>query len=184
MLKELRRLLKNEKKNKDIFDILVYGSFTKGKYDPRDIDIAVIFREAKLKERLEKIQLIKRKIKSKKIDIKAYLLEDLFKKEVFSRSGLFLEGVSVFDGRSFSRKIGFKGFVLYVYNLRGKTHTDKVKFNYVLSGRNGKGIVEMLEGKHLSPGTILMPVKNSFEFEDVLKLHKISFKKKNMLVQI
>ena len=184
MLKELRRWLSPEKKDKTIFDIVLYGSSVKGKIKPGDVDIAVIFRGGTLKERLAKIQDIKKKINlSLKVDIKGILLEELFQEEFFGRSGIFLEGISIFDSKPFSHKISFESFSLFIYNLKDKSHTEKVKFNYVLSGRNDIGMVKRLEGKHLAPGVVEMPVKNSLEFEEVLKKHDVKFTKKNVLVE-
>lgn len=184
MLKKLRKCLKSEKKDNDIFDIVIYGSSMKGKTEPNDIDIMVIFKKGKLKDRLEKIQSIKKKIRlDKKIDIKGMLLEELFQEHFFNRSGIFFEGVSIFNGKPFSNKIDFKSFTLFTYNLRNKTHNEKVKFNYILSGRKDTGVVEWLEGKHISPGSIQIPIKNSLEFEEILKKHKISYSKKNILIQ-
>ncbi len=184
MLTELERCLKVEKKDKTIFDIVIYGSAVKGKKEPTDIDIAVVFREGDLKKRLEKIQTIKKKITLKqKIDIKGILLEELFHYEFFARSGIFLEGISIFDKKPFAHKIDFTGFSLFIYDLKNKNHTEKVKFNYVLSGRNTKGILRLLDGKSLGPGVMQIPLKNSLEFEEVLKMHSINYSKKNILMQ-
>ncbi|MBI2109668.1 nucleotidyltransferase domain-containing protein [Candidatus Woesearchaeota archaeon] len=184
MLKELKKCVKAEKKDRTIFDIVLYGSVVKGKQVPNDLDIVVIFREGSLKERLTKIQLIKKKIISeKKIDIKGILWEDLFQEPFFARSGILVEGISLFDNKPFSRKIGFEGFVIFIYNLKNKSHTEKVKFNYILSGRKERGIVEKMEGNHLAPGVIQIPIKNSLEFEDILKKHSIIYSKKSHLIQ-
>ncbi len=184
MLKELKKCLKSEKFDKTIFDIVMYGSSVKGKYKPADIDIIVIFRKGTLKERLQKIHFIKQKIKvEKKIDTKGILWEELFQEQFFARSGIILEGVSLFDGKPFSYKMDFKGFVLFVYDLRDKSHTEKVKFNYVLSGRKDIGMVNRLEGKHIAPGVIQIPIKSSLEFEEVLKQHDINYSKQNCLIQ-
>lgn len=184
MLKELKKCLKSEKFDKTIFDIVLYGSVAKGKFKPEDIDIIVIFRKGTLKERLQKIQSIKQKIKvGKKIDIKGILWEELFQEQFFARSGIILEGVSLFDGNPFSYKIDFEGFVLFIYGLRNKSHTEKVKFNYVLSGRKDIGMVKRLEGKHIAPGVIQIPIKNSLEFEEVLKRHNINYSRQNSLIQ-
>ncbi|MEK6901664.1 MAG: nucleotidyltransferase domain-containing protein [Nanoarchaeota archaeon] len=184
MLTELRKCLKAEKRDNHIFDIVLYGSAAKGKIDPQDIDILVIFREGTLKERLAKLQDIKTKIKlEKKTDLKAILWEELFGDEFFARAGIFLEGISVFDGRTIAEKTGFSAATIFTYSLKEKSHTEKVKFNYVLSGRNTAGIVKKLQGKHLAPGVILIPIKHSPEFEDVLRMHKINYQAKNILVQ-
>jgi len=184
MLKQLKSFLRNEKKDDSIFDIVVYGSSVKGKLNPNDIDLAVIFRRGSLKHRLEKVQSIKKNIQlEKKIDIKGILLEELFKESFFGREGIIFEGISMFDGKPFSAKLGFQGNSLFVYNFKGKTHAEKVKFNYVLSGRNSKGIVEALEGKHLAPGIIQIPAKNSAEFESILSSHDITYSKKDVLIK-
>lgn len=184
MLNELKRCLKSETQDKTIFDIVLYGSVTKGKTTPGDIDIAVIFRGGTLKERLAKVQTIKKKITyAEKVDIKGVLWEELFQEEFFARSGIFLEGISICDGMPFSYKIGFEGHVIFVYDLRDKSHTEKVKFNYVLSGRQTKGIVALLEGKHVAPGVIQLPIKNALEFEEVLKMHNIKYSRKNALFE-
>ena len=180
MLTELRKSLKNEKKDQTIFDIVIFGSAVKGKSRPNDIDIMVIFREGKLKERLNQIQKIKKKIKIK-VDLKGILWEELFQKEFFGRTGIFLEGISLFDGQSFSKKIGFLPSVIFLYNLKDKTHNEKVKFNYLLSGRGTQGMVKRLGGKHLSPGVIEIPIKNSSEFEEILKDNGIKYSKREVL---
>ncbi|MEK6922586.1 MAG: hypothetical protein AABX08_02180 [Nanoarchaeota archaeon] len=184
MLKELKRWLRNERQDRTIFDVVVYGSAVKSKDFPSDIDIAVLFIKGTLKERLSKIQSIKKKIKlPNRIDIKGILLEELFQEQFFARSGILLEGISIFDDKPFAHKIGFEGWAMFVYSLRNKTHAQKVKFNYLLRGRSVIGLIKKFEGKHLSPGIILIPIKNSIIFEDIFKSHKIDYSKKNILLE-
>ena len=183
MLEELRRCLKPEKHDRNIFDIVLYGSAAKGKSKPQDIDVAVIFRAGTLKERLAKIQSIKKDIKIETVDIKGILLEELFQESFFGRSGIFLEGISLFDGKPFSYKIDFEGFVLFIYKLENKSHTEKVRFNYVLSGRKSEGVVKIMKGKHVAPGVIQIPIRYSLEFEEILKKHNISYFKIGILAQ-
>lgn len=191
MLKQLKKCLESEKKQKEIFDIIIYGSITKGKRNPSDLDVIVIFLEGTLRERLEKIQTIKEKIekaitsskiKSIKADIKQILLTDLFSSDFFARTGILLEGISVFREKPFSEVMGFKGFALFWYNLKELKHAKKVQFNYILAGRNKmKGIIAQLNGERLANGVIKIPINSSLEFEEVLKSNKINYKKKEML---
>ena len=183
MLTQLKQWLKKEQKDKTIFDIVLYGSSVKGKENPKDVDLLVIFREGSLKERLEKIQHIKRKIKvNVPVDIKSVLWHELFAEEFFARRGILTEGISIFDGKPFSLKLGFKGFTLFTYSLRAKNHTEKIKFNYVLRGRTTQGMIKRLGGEHIAPGAILIPIGKSLEFEDVLKMHAIEYQIKNILM--
>ena len=188
MLKLLKKLLDSEKKDKVIFDIVVYGSLVKGKTSARDIDIAVIFLEGTLRERLDKIQNIKNKIKpkvSEELDIKQMLLQDLFSSDFLARTGILLEGESIFKGKKFCETLGFKAFSLFWYDLRKLTHTQKVKFNYILAGRGGfKGIIRHLEGERLASGAVKIPMQKSIEFEEVLKTNNINYRKKDILEAI
>jgi len=184
MLKDLEKCLESEKKDRRIFDIIIYGSAVKGKEPARDIDIAVIFLGGDLRERLDKIQEIKNRIKTKirkEIDIKQILIQDLFSSEFFARTGILLEGFSVFRNKRFCETLGFRAFSLFWYNLKKMTHTQKVKFNYILSGRNSEGMIKALNGERLVKGAVKIPIEKSYEFEELLKSNKIDYKKKNIL---
>ena len=190
MLTQLKKCVKNEKNNKAIFDIVLFGSTVKGKQAPGDTDIAVIFNYGTLAERLEKVQEIKNRIRKKcgeeiNLDIKPYLLKDLFDYSFFGRTGIFLEGISLLEEKPFSRKIGFKAYSLFTYTLIEKKQREKVRFTHLLSGRNGmKGILKDLNGERLVSGAVKIPIEKSIEFEDVLQMHKINYKKKNILEEI
>lgn len=188
MLKELKKYLKSENKDKTIFDIIIFGSLVKGKRQVRDIDILIIFLNGSLSERLNKIQKIKAKlkktIKDKNIDIKQILLQELFSSSFFARTGIFLEGISIFKDAKFSETLGFRSFALFWYNLKDLTHTQKVKFNYILAGRKTKGIIEELNGQRLVNGAIKIPMENSIIFEEFLKNNNINYLKKNILEEI
>lgn len=190
MLKDLKECLKNEKQDKTILDIVLFGSSVKGKMNPRDIDIAVIFKTGSLRERIDKAHKIKEKIRKlinikKELDVKGILWEELFEVAFFGRVGIFLEGISLFDEEPFSYKIGFKAYSLFTHALENKSHTEKVKFNYILAGRAGmKGILKELNGERLVNGAVKIPIEKSIEFEEVLKLNKITYKKKDILEAI
>jgi predicted nucleotidyltransferase len=187
MLKTLKECLESEKKDKTIFDMIVYGSLVKGKESARDIDILVIFLEGSLRERLDRMQIIKEKIKNKisrEIDIKQILIKDLFSPEFFARTGILLEGFSVFRNKRFCETIGFKANTLFWYDLKNLNHTQKVKFNYILAGRNAEGIIKKLKGERLAQGAVKIPIENSIEFEELLKSNKINYTKKNILEEI
>ena len=186
MLKRLKQYLESEKKDKAIFDIIIYGSSAKGKSKPTDVDIVVIFESGTLRERLEKIQNIKKGMDDygHKIDIKQMLLKGLFSVDVFSRAGIFLEGISIKTGGKFSERIGYKGFVLFLYDLSNLTHTEKIKFNYILSGRNTEGIIKRFNGERITKGAVKIPPEDSLSFEDILKANKVNYKKKNILEEV
>lgn len=185
-LEKLKKYLKDERRE-SIFDIVIFGSLLKGKPSPRDIDILVIFLQGALKERLDTIQEIKNRLKPKfelNIDIKQALLKDLFSPEFLARTGVLLEGYSIFQNRKFCQTLGFDPYTIFWYDLKGLTHTQKVKFNYILAGRNQKGVIVLLKGQRLAKGVIKIPIEHSLEFEIILKNNSVSYNKKNILEEI
>ena len=186
MLKLLKKCLESEKKDKRIFDIVLYGSYTVGKEKPRDIDVLVIFLEGSLRERLDSIQEIKGRLKKEieNVDIKQALIQDLFSPAFLARTGMFLTGISIFQEKNFCEILGFKSFSLFWYNLKGLNHAQKVRFNYILAGRKAKGLIGELEGERLVSGAVKIPIKNSLVFEEILKSNKINYKKENILAEI
>jgi predicted nucleotidyltransferase len=183
MLTQLRKRLSSEKKDKNILDIILYGSSTRSGQKYNDIDIAVIFNSGTLKERLEKIHIVKEKLNMINIDIKAFLITDLFDKTQFARTGILLEGISLIDGKKFSEKLGLKPYTIFFYTLEGLTHTEKVKFNYLLSGRTVKGVIAQLDGKRLLNGCIKIPIENTELFKKILDKNKIQYSYEKMLVE-
>lgn len=186
ILEKLKKCLKDEKKE-PIFDIIVFGSFVKGKMFPRDIDIMVVFLEGSLRERLDIIQDIKNKVKRKidiNLDMQQCLLKDLFSTEFLARTGILLEGFSIFHNKKFCQILGFDSYTIFWYNLKGLSHTQKIKFNYILAGRNQKGVIELLNGTRLTSGVIKIPIEHSLEFEEILKRNKINYNKKNILEEL
>ena len=127
ILEKLRKCLISEKRE-SIFDIVIFGSLAKGKLSPRDIDIIVIFLDGHLRERLDSIQDIKNNLKNKiegNIDIKQTLLKEIFSPGFLARTGILLEGFSVFNNKKFCQTFGFESFALFWYNLNGLSHTQK-----------------------------------------------------------
>ncbi|MBU0536799.1 MAG: nucleotidyltransferase domain-containing protein [Nanoarchaeota archaeon] len=187
MLNTLKEQLESEKDDRTIFDIVLYGSAMKGKESPKDIDILVIFLEGTLKERLDRIQEIKSKLKKiikEDIDIKQILLKELFSPAFLAKTGILLEGFSVFSNSAFSDVFGFSSYTLFWYSLDGLTHAQKVRFNYILAGRGTKGVIEELNGKRIVNGAIKIPINNSAVFEEILRSNNINYHKKNIMEEI
>ncbi len=185
MLKDLKKCLKSEKRDSKILDIVIYGSLVKGKPKARDIDVMVIFLEGSLKERLNRLQEIKAKIKKKfedyTLDVKQMVLKDFFSPSFLAKTGILIEGISIFSDRKFSEVLGFNSFALFTYNLRKLKHHEKVKFNYILAGRNARGVIELLGGRRLASGVVKIPIENSYSFEEILKNNKVNYSKKQIL---
>jgi len=146
------RKLKELLKNKEIIDIIIFGSSTKGKARPQDIDLAVLVKE--------KNQLIKLKIQKSipKADVILLSLEDLHKSIFFT---LVKEGYSVSKNDYLHNLYHTTPMKLFKYELKKLKPSQKVMFERAL--KNFMGI------NKLSNRVVLVPLQKSGEFEDFLK---------------
>ncbi len=183
----LKHLISESKKfaqKKEIFDIVLYGSFVKGKEKPKDIDILILFEKTPLKERTEIAYEFKVLIsKNHKIDVKTINLKELFEKEFLARQGVLIEGYSLLHKEKFSERFGFKGYSLFTYNLKNFDHNKKTRFIYALIGRRKeKGILKQLNIISCGKGVYEVPIENSLIFEEFLKKWNVEYHKKNILI--
>jgi predicted nucleotidyltransferase len=186
MLTRLRKCLGSEGKDGAIADIVVYGSAARDE-TARDVDILVLFRGGSLRERLERLQRVKEKARiclpGAVIDAKQALYDELFSPAFLARAGVLLDGFSIVHNKRLCDMMGFRSSVLFSYSLTGLSHSQKVSFNYVLAGRNGRGILASLGARRFVNGAVLVPMEHAASFEDVLKRAKVTYKKKPVLEQ-
>lgn len=186
-LKSLESESKKYKNIENLFDIIVYGSFVKGKRKSNDIDIVFIFINTPLEERLKISQEFKNKIKSKhkeiNLDIKTINLQELFSEEFFARQGIIIEGHSLVNKKSLQKKLGFEAFEAFVLETKNLSNKKRVKFSYALNGRRGeKGFLDKVSGKRVSQKVLLIPIKNSELFKEFLEKQEIKFKSRYITI--
>lgn len=169
-------------KNKDLIDIVLYGSIVKGRESLTDIDLMLIFFKRSLKERSDIAYEFKSSLEIENIDVKTMNLEDFFNTEFLARQGLLTEGISLVDNKNLSERFGFNSFALFSYSLKNLSHNEKVKFNYALNGRTTIGVLKRLEGKGIGLAVLLIPIKNKSIFEDFLKKWNVKYEAKEVLM--
>ena len=151
-MKKLTKKLKKKLKNKEIIDIIIFGSKAKGKTKPTDIDIAVLVKEKNPEVRLSVKKLVP------EADVQLISLEDIFKDMFIT---LIKEGFSVKKGAYLHSIYNLKPVKLYKYSLKELTLSKKVMFERGI--KNIKGI------QRLSNSVVLVPIEISGEFEDFLR---------------
>ena len=78
-LKSLESISKKFSEKEKLFDIILYGSAVKGKDEPRDIDIVLIFFDKEIRERLDLAQNFKKYLpKTLRFDIQTLNVNDFF----------------------------------------------------------------------------------------------------------
>ena len=74
--------------------------------------------------------------------------------------------------------------VIYTYDLKQQLKSKAVRFVYLLKGRGKEpGIIREFKGKFLAPGCFMMSAKKDKEIQEIFKLWKIPFKRKEILTQ-
>lgn len=155
--KKLKKLL-----NKNIFDIILFGSFVKGG-SPGDIDIAVIIKEKK------EISIIKNQITTiikEKSDIQFIDISSIHSSIWLT---LIKEGFSVSKNKYLFEIYNTQPVVLYKYSLTRLTNVQKVQFE--------RGIKKILgkESKFLTRSVILIPIILKNEMMEFLKTWDIYY---------
>lgn len=172
--------------SKSVIDIVQFGSTTQEGENPRDLDIAVIFRSIPLKQQLEEAQSIKKQLEKEStlpIHIKAFDTELLFDESNFAKESILMFGMSLIQKKPFAHQLGLSPHVQIGYALKGLAKKDKIKFNYLLNGKGGKyGLLRKYDGSLIKPGLIEVPP--SAEKVIIEKLKKITsdLKVQRMLV--
>jgi len=173
------KLLKKQKLNysKKVIDVVQFGSSVLEGTEPNDVDIAVIFDKIPLKEQLEEAQKIKKQLQEKTqipIHIKSYDFYSFFDKGNFAQEGILFYGKSILTGKNFSENFGLIPVLQISYSLEKLEKKDKVRFNYLLSGKGGEyGLLRKYDGELLNPGLIeISPEHEKIFTEAVQKIIK------------
>lgn len=170
ILSLLRNKLKQYLKNKEIIDIIVFGSAVRGKALPRDIDIAIITKK-------------EIKIDIPKFHVSILKPEDFFVRPPSIIHTLFREGYSLKNKKFFSQIYKFSNKVLFRYELTNLRPSIKVKVVNILRGKNKeKGLVKENRGEWLTRQVFLVPVGKDYVFEKFFLNFKIKFNKYFVLI--
>lgn len=166
---QIKNKLKKYLNNKEILDIIIFGSVIKGKENPEDIDIAVVTRK-EFKTTLPGFH------------VSVLKPEDFFKPLSLSHT-LLREGYSLKNEKFFSELYKFSNKVLFRYELISLSPSLKVKVVNVLRGKNEKaGMVEENSGEWLSNQVFLSPIEKEYLFEGFFLNMGVKFNKFFVLI--
>ncbi len=169
ILSKIKNKLKEFLKDKEIFDVVLFGSLIKGKTQPRDIDVALITNKV-IKPEIEgyHISLIKP--------------EEFFTDQPSITTTILREGFSLRKNAFFIEGLKFENKVLFTYKLNDKNSSQKVKTVNILRGKNKeKGIVEEYGGKWLANQVFTVSISAEYIIESLLKNLNIKYTKSYIL---
>ena len=154
------------KRNKAI-DVVLFGSYARGKEKPKDIDLCILIKdkdEGKILDLMHSLGNLTDKLESK-FHITALTSSQFLSGKNVSRA-LLKEGISIIHNQEFSLNYGLINKSIFEYSLRHFSSSKRVKFHYLLKGRYGsEGILKVVKGKFIGTGTITVPADK----EDLLK---------------
>jgi predicted nucleotidyltransferase len=164
-------------KNKDILlDIIIFGSFIKGKEKPNDIDLLILYKN---KKNLEKSHELKKILDREgyNVDITDKTYSEIFKDSFKIREDILSEGYSIINNKFLSESFGYISFILFKYELKGFTKSNRMRFYYSLQGRNKEdtGILNDLNTLKFSDTVLLCPVENAEKMKEYLDYWKIKY---------
>lgn len=164
LMKSLRPLLK---KHRILEDVIIFGSFVRGKSFPKDVDVALLV-NYKDENKIDGIESeIRKMLPQFKIDISILTIKDFFHPIWVS---IIKEGFSVAKEQYLSSLYGIKPCTLYKYSLKMLNPVQKVQFD-----RGLKKVIEQLKGIRLTRTVVIIPLNKSEQFEEFLKTWKIEF---------
>ncbi len=172
MNSEITRLCKlakafHVKHKATINDIILFGSAVKGKENPNDMDVLIVFKEKVDKD-------VEYEFKKLCLGINVSLISktaDSLNEESFdAREAILFEGFSLIRKKFIASEKGYASFGIFIYKTRGMSNVEKTKFYYALNGRDSEGILSYLGAIKLSDNVLLVllnkiePAKDFFEF--------------------
>ncbi len=170
LINQLSKKVKLFLQKSQISDVILFGSAMRGKEEPNDIDILVVFTEKidkdieyELKECLSKI--------NHTVSITSISEENLKKPTFPAREGYLFEGFSLVTKEPVVRQYGYASFGLFVTSTKDMKNKERTRYYYALNGRGGsKGFLDTVKGIRLSNDVFIVPIesieptKSFFEF--------------------
>jgi len=161
-LKKLKKEAKEAyKKDKEIVDIILFGSVTKGKDSPKDIDVIILFNK----------KIDRSILKQHNPIIKTYA--EFF--DSFPAESIITEGHSLIFDKKIHELYKMRSAYIFRYTLKDKNKSQRMQFYYALYGRNMKGILDITNSKKFSDQTVLTPVENAEQMKEFFESNKIDF---------
>ena len=167
--------------HREVFDVVLYGSTVLGKPSPNDIDVVILTGEklhpAKARPLVLELKAeVGRILPGKELDVRAMAIEDLFDPNNLASLGIIIEGFSLTRGKPLAELMNGEAYTLFRFTLRGMERKDRVRFQYALRGRDGKGgVLGELGALQLGAWVVLVPLRNTYRFKEFLDLWGVGY---------
>ena len=177
--KEFNKIIKSFIGNKEVIDIILYGSAVKGKEIPNDIDMLIIFSD-KIEKQTKEVLSYKIKKELEKVNKNFQLISkkysEIFSAEFIVRESIISEGFSLKNKNFISDSLGYSNLVLFKYSLKNLNNSQRMRFYYSLYGRGKQeGILKKEKAYKFSNEIILSHVSTSEIIKSFLEKWQIKY---------
>ncbi len=165
-------------------DVIIFGSFARSKSLPNDIDLCILINEVDESKSLDLVDSLSKTLGefSLKFQINILTEKDFISGKNSLAHALLSEGISL-DGMPLSKSLGYEPNTLFLYSLKEFSSSDRVRFHYLLAGRNSDGILKQVKGESLGGGVISIPTIAEDMIIEIFKAWKVEFKTKRVLME-
>ena len=171
-LSKIQNILKEDEE--EILDIIIFGSFVKGKEKPKDLDLLVVYK-AKINSELS--YKIKKQLETFgfEIDLVSKSYSDLFKTDFLAREAYLSEGYSLVQKKFIAEGLGYKSMVIFRYDIKNFNKSQRMRFYYSLYGRNSEGMIKRLKLYKFSERIIISLIEESENVKEYLNSWGIKY---------
>ncbi len=165
------------RKNK-VSDVILFGSFIRGKSLPNDVDLCILIKDSDEKKTIDLVDSLAQALRESKFrfQINILTLSDFAGGNSLAKT-LLNEGFSMKEEKKFAQIFGFKNQSLFTYSLKNFSGSERVKLHYLLNGRAGaKGILKEIKGTLIGKGVIIVPTENEDLLKEIFDKWRVSYK--------
>ncbi len=163
-----------KKYKEEIKDIILFGSSLRGKLEPEDSDILILFNK-KINKEIE--YEFKKQVSIKNISLISKTEDTLYDHSFAARESILFEGYSLVKKQFIAFRSGFDSLGIFIYYTKDLKNTEKTRFYHALNGRRGSlGVIDLLKAIKLSDNIIAVPLEKIEEAKEFFGQQKIEFK--------
>lgn len=166
---------------KEVQDIILFGSFLRGKNHAQDIDILVVFAND-VEKTVEKNIRESLRIVDSRVSVISKSQDTIQDAGFLARDTIAIEGYSLLTNQFLMDKHGLTPVHMFLTDIGRLNRSDKQRFYYALNGRSEPGVLDNLCAVRLANDTFIVPVVRAAIFEDFLNYWNISFEQIPMCI--
>ncbi|NQU78959.1 nucleotidyltransferase domain-containing protein [Candidatus Woesearchaeota archaeon] len=168
----VNKFYKNNKES--VLDIVLFGSSTKGKKVPNDIDILLLFKDTEDTDIAYELRKILKIFGKVQITTKTY--SNMFDNKFMARESYLSEGYSLIMKKRISSGLGYSSRTVFKYKLQGFNQSRRMQLQYALYGRGGKtGIVKEFGLEKFADTVFFCQTEKTEKFREFLDYWEIEY---------